>query len=204
MSRTLAPATLGLLLAAASAGANAADFTFGGDIEFNNDVVKVSFDIVDATTAVRLWTDSWQAGLNFDPGLTLWQQQGTDFTLLTQNDDDDTVGTDQGAFDSGLQFGGLAAGHYIVSLTAFPYQAADTMLSQGFQFDPGFVPAISVERIADWNQPGYDVNANDQKGTFWRLNLSGVQQATVVPEPGSLLLMASGLFGLLLLARRQR
>jgi hypothetical protein len=206
VNRNLTAPAFGLLLAAASAAASAADFAFDGNIEFNDDVVHVSFAIadVDASADLRLWTDSWQGGLNFDPGITLWQQVGADFSLLAQNDDDGTLAAGQGVFDSGLSLGGLSAGRYLVTLTAYPYQAAGTLLSQGFAFDPAFVPAIGVERIADWNQPGYDVDANDQKGSFWRLNLDGVAQAAVVPEPGSLGLMASGLLGVLMLARRRR
>ena len=201
MTRSFTQVAAALWLAAASTHSLAADFSFSGHIEFNNDVVQVAFDISEPLSDLRLWTDSWASGLNFDPGTTLWQRVGADHQLTAQNDDDDTVAAGQGAFDSGLSLQGLAAGSYIVTLTAFPYQAAGSLLSQGFAFDTAVDPAPVITRIADWNQPGYDANANDQKGTFWRLNLSGVSQAAVVPEPQSWALMAAGLAMLLTVAR---
>ena len=75
--------------------------------------------------------------------------------------------------------------------------ALGSLLSDGFSYD-----AETPIAIGQWNQPSYDINANDQKGTFWRLHFSGVDQVSAVPEPASALLLALG--GLVLLGARAR
>lgn len=71
-------------------------------------------------------------------------------------------------------------------------------MSQGFAYD-GEAPIL----LSQWNQPSYDPNANDQKGSFWRLNLANVDRAALAPEPGTYVLLAFGLVALWL-ARRSR
>lgn len=176
------------LACAALAPVHAADFSFSGEISFHNDVVQIDFSLTEAATEVRLWTDSWQGGLNFDPAAALWRAQGGDFSLLAEVDDDDTVGPGQGFYDSGFVLPGLAAGNYRVTLVAAFNAANGSLLSQGFSYDSQ-TPIL----LTEWNQPSYDPNANDQKGGFWRLNLSGVNQASVVPEPAAWQLLGLGL-----------
>ena len=182
--------------AAFSLPALAADFTVSGQISFHNDVVLVDFSLAGAATNVRLWTDSWQGGLNFDPAAALWLAAGNDFSLLAEVDDDDTVAAGQGFFDAGFVLPTLAAGNYRVTLVAAFNAANGTLLSQGFSYGSE-TPIL----LTEWNQPSYDPNANDQKGGFWRLNLNGVDSVTVVPEPASALLLALGLMGLIGLTR---
>ena len=82
--------------------------------------------------------------------------------------------------------------------TASPNYANGSSLATGFALD-GSTPI----RIADWNQPGYNINTNDQKGTAWSVHLSGVTQAALVPEPSGWLVLALGLAGVTVLVKRR-
>ena len=59
------------LLSASSLGfaglANANSFTFSGNIANHNDTIRVDFSLAQATTNVRVWTDSYLGNTNFDP-----------------------------------------------------------------------------------------------------------------------------------------
>ena len=166
----------------------AEDFTFSGEIRFHNDVVQIDFSLAAPATDIRIWTDSWFGGLNFDPAAALWRATGSDFTRLAEVDDDDSIAPGQGFYDTGFVLPNLAAGSYRVTLVAAFNAANGTLLSQGFSYGSQ-TPIL----LTDWNQPSYDPNANDQKGGFWRLNLSGVTQASVVPEPAAWQLLGLGL-----------
>lgn len=187
---------LALALAALSFAAQAADVSFSGQAVNHNDTIVIDFQVAAGST-VSLWTDSWQSGLNFDPQLFL-----ASGGVIVQADDDggSLVNAGAGYYDAGLQFTATTAGSYRLVLNAASNNAQGATLAQGFAYD-GDTPI----RLADWNQPSYDINANDQKGGFWRLNLSGVQQAAVVPEPGRVGLMLAGLLSMALsLRQRQR
>lgn len=172
----------------------AADFSLSGNATFHNDVVQIDFT-VDALSDVRVWTDSWLSGVNFDPYLALFNSSGT---LIASNDDADApFGAGPGFFDAGLVLPALA-GHYRLTVTAAPNSPNGPQLRDGFALD-----AESPITIGDWNQPSHDLNANDQKGTFWRVQLQGVDQAGVVPEPTAFVLMLAGLLGLGTAARRR-
>lgn len=195
--RTLPTTLAGLALLGGSLHAAAADYSFSGHLEFNTSIVKIEFQLADDASNVRLWTDSFESGKNFDPSLALWQRSGTGYVWLAEVDDDNTlVPTRQTDFDAGIDMTSLAKGQYLVTLTASPNYAAGTLLSDGFAFD-GETPLP----IASWNQPGYDINANDQKGSSWRLNLGNVDTAALVPEPSTYVLLAFGLVALWLVRR---
>jgi hypothetical protein len=201
---SLARAAAGAVLALAGAAASAADFDLAGQIGFHKDVVQIDFVLNGAGTNVSIWTDSWRSGLNFDPLAALWVRSGSDWSLLQEVDDDDTVAAGQGFYDTGFALPTLAAGQYRVTLAAAPNTAAGTLLSQGFAFD-GQAPIA----LASWNQPSYDPNANDQKGGAWALHLRNVDSATVaagvspIPEPETWALLVTGL-ALVAGARRGR
>lgn len=179
--------TLGALLALAGAS-HAADLTLSGQFSVHKDQAVIDFSL-GTGGPVRLWTDSWQSGLNFDPLLTLFSASGV---LMSSFDDNDgSVDASAGYFDAGQAFGFLQPGHYRLVLTASSNDALGLSLADGFTYD-----ADAPIALVDWNQPGYDINANDQKGGFWRVQLSGVDQAAVVPEPASVALLIAGLAGL--------
>lgn len=183
---------LAALLAASAT--QAADFSFSGQAANHNDKVIVDFSVAAGST-VRLWTDSWQSGLNFDPQLFL-ASGGT----IVRADDDGGSLVDAGAgyYDAGLQFTAIGAGSYRLVLNAASNNSLSATLLEGFIYD-----AEAPIALAAWNQPSYDINANDQKGGFWRLHLSGVEQAAVVPEPGRIALMMAGLLSISLAVRRK-
>ena len=184
-------AAVAAALLAASACAQAADFTLSGSIGFHNDVVQIDFSRAFAGD-VKIWTDSWMSGLNFDPTAALWAKSGADFAFLQAVDDDDTVAAGQGFYDSGFALPSLAAGAYRLTLAAAVNAPSGALLSQGFAYS-----AETPIPIGQWNQPTYDPNANDQKGGFWQVHFSNVDQAALaVPEPSSWLLLAVGLAAL--------
>lgn len=181
-----------LALAATAFGADAAAFTFSGNVAFNTDVVRIGFTLARTASDVKMWTDSWNGGANFDPTGALWAKSGRDYSLLLAVDDDGGIAAGQGAFDTGAVLSSLAAGSYLFTVAASPNDPAGTMLSQGFVFDGSMPIPLSA-----WEQPGNNPNTHDQKGTFWRVNFSGVDAAAVVPEPSSWALAALGLGALL-------
>jgi hypothetical protein len=186
---------LALTLAALTLGAHATDFTFSGQAVNHND--KLVFDFtVNAGSTVNLWTDSWQSGLNFDPQLFLARGG-----VIVNADDDggSLVNASAGYYDAGLQFTVATAGSYRLVLNAASNNAVGATLQQGFVYD-GDAPI----KLADWNQPSYDLNANDQKAGFWRLHLSGVEQAAAVPEPSGVALLLAGLLSIALVVRRKQ
>ena len=189
-------AAFGLALGCATS-AHALSISTSGNLNLNTDIAGTEFALATDAPGLRIWTDSYQGGLNFDPTITLWKRSGGDANFVAQNDDDDTIGSGQTAFDAGLYFAALGAGDYLVTVTASPYIPTGMQLSQGFEFDPAYGP-IAQMAISQWNQPSYDINSNNQKGTFWTLNV------TAVPEPGTYALLVMGLGVMGWMARRIR
>ncbi len=173
---------------AATPAAQAADINFSGNLAFHNDIVQIDFSLAGSATDVRLWTDSWLSGLNFDPTGALWQRSGDDFLRIAVNDDDDSVAAGQGYYDFGFALPTLAAGQYRLTLATAVNAPNGSLLSQGFGYDSQTPVAIAL-----WNQPTRDINLNDQKGSFWSVHLSNVDQAAVVPEPSQWMLLGLGL-----------
>ena len=176
------------LLSLTAASANAASFTFTGNLENRNATTHFDFSLASISASVRAWTDSFQSGVNFDPIIAIWQQVGSDFQLIGQNDDNPSVAAEQTHFDAGLTFANLAAGNYRVTVAPYNNFANGTLFSQGFQYD---------------SQP----IESHQRGTFFRVNIDGVDSASPVspvPEPETYAMLLAG-FGLMAgLARRRK
>ena len=187
------PRALAALTLALAATSQAADFSFSGQMSFHNDLVQIDFT-VDTPGVIRLWTDSWQGGLNFDPMLSLFNRS---LSLVASNDDDDSIAAGQGFYDAGLSM--PLAGAYRLTLTAASNDALGPNLSNGFAYS-----ADAPIRLTDWVQPSSNINLGDQKGGAWQVHLSGVTLAAAVPEPQSLALLLAGLLGLGWVAYRRR
>ena len=195
--RAIAAAALSLGLSLGFTAARAGNATYSGELTYNTDVVEIDFTL-SAAGAVTLWTDSWLAGLNFDPSLSLFD---AGLALLATGDDTSDPAQllpGQGGYDSQIRFGSLAAGLYHLTLTASGNDPLGTSLLDGFSLE-GSTPI----RIADWNQPSYDINSNDQKGPFWRVHLDGIDAVSPVPEPSEAMLMLAGLAAIGGIARRR-
>jgi PEP-CTERM motif len=203
----LASTIAAVVLAASTATAGAADFTFSGNITYNTDVIRIGFHLDNDATNVKVWTDSFMNGINFDPITAVWNMTAGG-TLIDTNDDQDDVAPGQTYYDSGFVIPSLAAGDYLFTVAAYPNDNVGSNLSQGFDFD-GTTPVA----ISEWCQPAAH-NCGDptlnQKGTFYRVHLSGVDDATpppvtpAVPEPQTYALMLAGLGLMSYVARRRR
>jgi hypothetical protein len=186
-----------LLAGGLAAGSHAADVVVSGHLTYNTDVVRIDFTLA-STSDVTLWTDSWLAGLNFDPSLTLFD---AGFARIVPGDDTSDPAAllpGQGGYDSQIRLASLAPGVYHLTLTASGNDPLGPTLADGFSL-VGTTPIPIVE----WNQPSYDINANDQKGTFWRVHLDNVGAVTAVPEPSEIALMLAGLVAIGGVTRRR-
>ncbi len=180
--------------------ASAASFTFEGDIVYHNDIVELDFTLDNDATNVKVWTDSWMSGINFDPITALWKKSGNDWTLVAQNDDNGTIAPGQTRWDSGFSLNTLDAGEYKFTVATYANWANATVggvLSDGFSYD-NELPIV----LANWPQPSNNVGM----GTFWRVNLEGVDSAVnpnPVPEPATMTLLGLGLTGLAVRSRKR-
>jgi hypothetical protein len=178
-------------------------FHFDGAILKHNDVAKVFFTSSKNYTNVKIWTDSFKNGTNFDPITTIWRKSGTDWSLLAHEDDRSNVAKGQTHYDSGFTFASLAAGEYLLTIAAYANrpigindnksgERPDIFFSQGFLYGKDTPIALS-----DWHQHGNNLGM----GKNWSLNIEGT--VAPIPEPETYALMGLGLVGLMA-ARRRR
>lgn len=179
------------LIAALAGPAGAATFSFNGNIAMHYDVIHIPFTLDHDATDVKVWTDSFQNGVNFDPITIVWK----DGVMIGENDDDDSIAPGQSYFDSGLAFSTLAAGNYLFTIATYDNFAVGTQLSQGFNFDhQAGIP------LADWCQQENSCGM----GAAWSAHLDGVDTALPppVPEPSVYGMLLAGIGILALAARR--
>lgn len=179
-----------LCLALFNKNVSAAQFHFDGNIANHNDVITINFSLASDATNVRVWTDSFLSGVNFDPITALWNQSTG--ALIAENDDNDTVAANQTYFDSGFILPTLAAGNYFLTITSFDNFAKGLFYADGFTYD-----GESPIPIAAWTQG---------QGNYWSVRLDSTDSTNVVatPIPGALWLFASAATGILSISRRSK
>lgn len=172
--------------------ANAALSHYEGNIVNHNDVVTVNFTLANDASNVKLWTDSYKDGLNFDPILTLWKQSKGDW--IGENDDNSSVAAGQALYDSGLVLPSLVAGNYFFTVTTSPNYSNYWLshnITDGFAFD-----AEAPIPLASWDQPYNGTNM----GTYWSVNIENVN---AVPVPAAMWLFGSAIAGFVGVSRRK-
>lgn len=197
----------------------AADFDFSGTFTKDNDVALLNFS-VGAFSTVTIFSSSWGVPNGnadgyilyggFDPILAIWTSAGA---LQGEQDDGGIVGTTtsngvdyfHGYWDSYYSLD-LNAGDYLASITQFNNFANGNQLSNGFNQDsnPTFTQGFATVPQTYFN--GVYLGDNDYRTGDWEFHLINVSAANVqsIPEPGTILLVGSGLLGLAGARRRRR
>ncbi|GHU06687.1 hypothetical protein AGMMS50225_02390 [Betaproteobacteria bacterium] len=157
---------------------------FTGNFTHHNNTITLPFSL-DNDTEVRLWTDLFLDGLNFDPLLILWAADGS---LIGWSDDEPYIEPATQTYGDAGYFELLAAGDYFISLSVSGNFAAGLNLSDGFFFDADVPVSLAPT------------------GEAWSLWLEGVDRAgNGIPEPALLSLLCAGvLVGCALRRRRSR
>ena len=197
-----------LALSVSSVVCRADNFSFTGNFTGINDVQLFTFT-VGATSNVTLVSYGYAGGTNsagtviaeggFDPILALFQGTGPSAVYVGQNDDGgSSVPADSvtGAhYDTYLNLTGLTAGEYTVSIQDYSNFANGPTLGDGFSGG-----ALTGGTFRD--ATGHDRNGN------WAFDVLGVESASTpptspVPEPSSIVLLGTGLAGLVTAVRRR-
>jgi hypothetical protein len=197
-------------LALCAGQAFGASFSFTGAFSTDDQLQQFTF-ILSGTSTVTLRTWSYAGGTNqasmvipqggFDPWLSLYNSAGT----LLQSVDNGTcgqVGTDSvtgACFDSFIMQS-LGMGTYTLVLSQSDNGPAGGMLSDGFIHtgDPTFTSSFACS-----NGQFCDSTA-DNRTNQWAVDIDNVTSIpSGVPEPGTVVLLASGLAAIVVLRRRK-
>jgi hypothetical protein len=202
----LLAATLQLLGSAASA----TSFSFSG-VFLGDDGVQLFSITADGVSNVTIRTYGYAGGVQadsnivssggFDPMLYVFDSSGA---ILAFNDDGIGVPADP---DTGATFDAmlsqvLPAGSYTVALIQFNNFAVGPNLSNGFveTGNPSFTGLLggcSNGQFCDTS----GVSPFDNRSNEWALDILDVDAAVAIPEPGTLLLLGSGVAGFALFRR---
>jgi hypothetical protein len=200
-------------LALCASQAFGASFSFTGAFSTDDQLQQFNFTLT-GTNTVTLRTWSYAGGTNqagmliprggFDPWLSLYDSLGN-LLQSVENGTCGQVGTDSvtgACFDSFISQS-LGIGVYTLILSQSDNQPAGTLLSDGFTNtgSPTFTSTFGCT-----NGQFCDSNA-DNRTAQWAVDIDNVASASVpssgVPEPGTLVLLASGFAAMVVLRRRK-
>ncbi|QGZ41890.1 putative secreted protein with PEP-CTERM sorting signal [Pseudoduganella flava] len=168
-------ATLVCACAAAAASADSVD----SHLVYHNDVFYHSI-VVQETSHLTVWTDSYLDGGNLDPILAVWRNG----ERLGENDDNPSIAPGQTMYDSGLRLHDLMPGTYLFTVTMYDNFSNSTSIADGWRYDNDAPIALA------------DMGIGPYISVRWTV--------TPVPEPSTWAMLAAGALTVGAFVRRRR